>query len=273
MDSNITSGNLYNASSQRLVIRVAKHSLSFLKPTPEGQLVHFPYTTKSGMSPAANVRVAFREHDVLVKDTSRVLLSLVSPVLLMPIDEFMDNENLDMTALYNHPFTGHEHEEVVHSVLPDLSAVAIFAINKDVKLVATDNFNDVRIQNVMQPVWSHLYQRSLLVPQRRKLYGYFHDGLLDIFSFQQHRFRYSNTYEVAHAHDAMYYLLFAFKQLALDAEADEIHLVGEMPHGEWLLAKLRQFVKRVYTLNPVADLNRSEASRIKNLEFDMMLCE
>ncbi|MDO4958150.1 MAG: DUF3822 family protein [Prevotellaceae bacterium] len=255
----------------RLAIRVGYGTMSFCLPNADGTVEYQPYTVKSGVSMAANLRTAFRESELLRGRDDRALLSIVSPVVLVPIDEYMDQENFDVETLYNHTFTGREHEAKVASVIPDLSAVAVFGVNKDLKLVVEDHFGDVRIQNVMQPVWTHLYRRSTLVGQRRKLYAYFHDNKVDVFSFQQRRFRFSNTFDAVHAHDALYYLLFVWKQLALSNEDDELHLVGKSEHMEWLITKLKSYLRRVYTLNPVADLNRAPASLIEGMEYDLMI--
>lgn len=255
----------------RLAIRVGYGTMSFCLPNADGTVEYQPYTVKSGVSMAANLRTAFRESELLRGRDDRALLSIVSPVVLVPIDEYMDQENFDVETLYNHTFTGREHEAKVASVIPDLSAVAVFGVNKDLKLVVEDHFGDVRIQNVMQPVWTHLYRRSTLVGQRRKLYAYFHDGKVDVFSFQQRRFRFSNAFDATHAHDALYYLLFVWKQLALSNEDDELHLVGKFEHLEWLITKLKTYLRRVYTLNPVADLNRAPASLIEGMEYDLMI--
>lgn len=261
----------YSISSPRLIIRATKHTLSFLKPNVDGTAQRIPYTTKSGMSVAANLRAAIRDLDILGNNKERVLLSVCSPVSIIPVDEFMDDDMEEMDSLYDYTFTGHSHEEKVHNILPELNAVALYGINKDLKLVVNDNFRDVRIQNVVNPVWTHLYKRSLLVTQRRKLYGYFHDGILDIFSFRQKRFAFANSFVISNAHDAMYFLLYVWKQLALNNETDELHIVGTMPDSDWLTAKLKQFIRRVYIINPVADLNRAPVSQIDNLEYDMML--
>lgn len=255
----------------RLVIRAGNGTLSFLLPHEDGRVEYSPYVVRSGVSLAANLRQAFRDAAILQGEYSRVLLSVWSPVALVPVDEYMDSEDYDVETVYSQTFIGHTHEEKISNVLPDINCVAIFGINKDMKMVVEDHFEDVRIQNVMQPVWSHLYKKSQLVTQRRKLYGYFHDRQIDIFSFQQRRFRFSNTFDAAHAHDALYFLLFVWKQLAFDNEEDELHIVGETEHMQWLLTKLRTYLRRVYTINPSADLNRAPASLIQGLDYDMMI--
>lgn len=258
-------------SSSRMTIRVGRDTMSFLLPHEDGKIDYCPYVVRSGVSMAANLRQAFREEEILSEDSHRALLSVYSPVALVPVDEYMDNEEFDVNLVFNSTFTGYENYEKIASVIPDLNSVAIFCVNKDLKMVVEDHFSDVRIQNVMQPVWAHLYRKSQLTGQRRKLYGYFHDRHVDVFSFQQRRFRFSNSFDATHAHDALYYLLFVWKQLAFNNEDDELHLVGDTEHKEWLTTKLKQYIRRVYTLNPVADLNRAPVSLIQGLEYDMMI--
>ncbi len=255
----------------RMAIRVGNGTLSFLKQGSDGMLQRIPYVVKSGMSMAVNLRKAFSKTDILDGSNGRVLLMVDSPSVLVPIDEYSDKENFDADAVFNYTFTGHEHDVKIANVLPDMNAVAIFAVNRDLKLVVDDHFSDVRVQNVMTPVWNHLYRRSMMVTQRRKLYGYFHDEKLDVFSFQQRRFRFSNVYDATSEHSALYYLLFAWNQMGMDNLDDELHLIGDTEHLDWLTTKLRTFLRRVYVLNPVAELNRDPISMMEGLEFDMMV--
>lgn len=259
------------AGNTRLVIRVGLDTMSFLLPHEDGRVEHYPYSLRNGVSMAANLRQAFRETDFLEGYDKKALLSVASPVALIPVDEYMDAEEYDKNLIYNSTFLGYEHDEKVSSVIPDLSCVALFAVNKDLKMVVEDRFPDVRIQNVMQPVWSHLYRNSQLIGQRRKLYAYFHDRHVDIFSFQQRRFRFANMFDATREHDALYYLLFVWKQLAFDNENDELHIVGDTEYMEWLLTKLKTYLRRVYKINPSSELDQTPASMIEGLEYDMMI--
>lgn len=64
---------------------------------------------------------------------------------------------------------------------------------------------------------------------------------------------------------------FSWKQLAFDNEEDELYLVGETEDKELLLAKLKNYLRRVYVINPASDLNRAPASMIEGMEYDLML--
>lgn len=260
--------NIRNAG-RRLTIRVSRYSLSFstVNVTQEGSNVIFePYTVRSGVSMAANLREAFKTAGLPAMDFKRAILMVDSPVLMMPIDLFKEQE---MDVLYRHSFPRQEADKVMFNVLPELNAVAVFTVNKDLKLVVDDHFDDVKVNCAMTPVWKYLHQRSF-IGSRSKLYGYFHDKKLEVFSFVQNRFKYCNTFDVSHAHDALYFLLYVWKQLALKPEHDEMHIVGDIPEREWILQELRRFLLRAYVINPVGDFNRAPASLVAGMPYDLM---
>ena len=213
------------------------------KADPEQPVLFESYIVKSGISMAANLREAFktfaREFDL---PTARVMIS--TPVLMVPIEQFQE---ADATALYLHAFPRNEKEVVKFNVLPSLNAVCVFCINKDLLMVLTDHFNDVQLMHAMIPVWTYLHQRSF-TGHRSKMYGYFHDKQLDIFSFQQNRFKFCNSFETTRAHDSLYFLLYVWKQLNLKPEHDEIHILGDIPEQDWLLDEMRKYVKNAHVM-------------------------
>ena len=252
---------------QRLVIRMSRNNLSFATVSEDnGQFTFEPYFLNSGISMAANLREAFRTQPVLQQTYSHVLVMVDTPVLMVPIEEFQEK---DQRTLYLHSYQGHEQDEIVNTVLPDLNCVAVFSINRDIKLVLEDHFESPRFIATVAPVWRHLHQRSYM-GVRAKLYGYFHDRHLNIFSYGQNRFKFCNTFDARDVHDSLYYLLYVWKQLGLQAEHDEIHLVGDIPEQEWLMEELQKYIKRVYTINPVGDFNRSSVTQIEGMPYDLM---
>lgn len=254
----------------RITIRVSKGSLAFAMADSrtEAKVAFEPYTAKSGVSMAANLRDAFKTANLLQVPTHRALVLIDAPTLLIPIEEFQE---ANAETLYTHCYPTTEGAVIMSNVLPEMNAVALFAVNKDLKMVVEDHFPDVRIQNVIQPVWSHLYRRGGVSGQRRRLYGYFHDRCIDIFSFQQRRFRFANRFDATHLHDALYFLLFAWNQLAFDNENDEMHILGNIENKEWIVNKLKGYLRRVYVLSPSAELNRLPVTQIEGVDFDMML--
>lgn len=263
-----TGNNKQQRRKNRLTIRVSRFSMSFsvADAQAENQLIFEPYDMKSGVSAAANLREAFATSRLLSAGYDRARLMVDANVMLIPTEEFSEDS---MDLLYRNTFTSIGNSKVCFNVMPELNAVAVFAVDKDLRMVIGDHFSDVRVMPVSQPVWTHLYKKSFQGPWK-KMYGYFHDRKLDIVSYQKGRFRFVNTFETDSAHDALYFLMYVWKQLGMDSERDEMHIVGTIPQSEWLLTQLRSFVQKAYVINPSADFNRAPVTRLRDLPYDLI---
>jgi hypothetical protein len=263
---------------ERIVIRIGQRHLSFSMKSiaqEEQPITYEPYVMKSGMSVPANLREALRVTDLPHRVTGRAMVLMDTQVLLTPVEVF---EQSSMNELFSHAFPHKVQELTMYNVLPDLNAVAVFSINKDLKTVLDDHFTDLRIMAALTPVWRHLHRRSF-TGTRNKLYGYFHDQRLEIFSFQQNRFRFYNQFDTSRTHDALYFLLYVWNKLMFDARHDELHLAGDLFSADLLPAQmdkdllvqeLRRFLQNVYIINPSAEFNRSAATKVKGLPFDLI---
>jgi hypothetical protein len=252
---------------ERIVIRLGQHHLSFSSVDPtetENPITYEPYVVKSGMSMAANLREALKGAALQESGIRKVLAMIDAKILLVPVEQFEESK---ITQMYNHSFPQKQQQDsVFFNVLPDLNAVAVFALNKDMKMVLDDNFAEVKLMTALTPVWKYLHRRSF-TGVRNKLYGYLHDQKLDIFAFHQNRFKFYNQFDVTRQQDALYFLLYVWKQLLLSAEQDELHLVGDT---EGLVDELRKYLLNVYAINPSADFNRAPATKIKGMPFDLI---
>ena len=257
-------------SQQRIIIRIGKSSLSFTHTNAtdrERPIVFEPYIVKGGISLAANLREALKLPELVSDATRRAQILLDTPLMLVPIERFSEDE---METVFSHSFPARQkRREILYNVLPNLNAVCLFAINKDLHRVITDRFDDVQFIQAMTPVWNHLHQRSF-TGRRSKLYGYFHGKQLDIFSFQQNRFKFCNSFETSHTNDALYFLLYVWKQLRLDSQHDEMHIVGDFPQQEELFQELKRYLQKAYAINPVADFQQAPATQVKGMPYDIM---
>ena len=251
---------------KRLIIRISKGRLSFA--TADGSdVLYEDYALNSSISMAANLREALRTVPLLEESFERVLVMVDTYTLMVPANLFVEEESEE---LYHHAFTGQEQQLVMPTVLPDLNAVVLFAVQKDLCSVIANNFGDVRYTAAVAPVWRHLHQRSY-TGQHQKIYSYFHDRRMEVFSYAQNRFKFCNSYAVNNPNDALYYLLAIWKQLTMDAEHDELHLVGDIPERDQLLEEAQKFVKRVFYINPSGEFNRAPVTQIKGMPYDMMV--
>jgi hypothetical protein len=256
-----------NKKQTALTVRISSTLLFAMPDLSRDEKVFFrPYPVRNGISVSTNLREAFKTEAFLKYDYERVNVMIDTPTLMVPIEEFNEDDN---ETIYNHTFQGHKQDHILFNVIPDLNAVVLYPINKDIKLVLSDHFSNIRFMNVMHPVWSYLHKRSF-TGQRRKLYAYFHDRCVDVFAFRQNRFIFTNRFDATHAHDALYYILYTWKQMGLNNEDDELYTVGDIPNKEWIIERLRTYLQRAYVINPTADFNRAPATMIDNMPYDML---
>ncbi len=247
-----------NKKNQPMTIRVGRGTLSFCLNFGAGDTDFFPYVVKSGVSMAANLREAFKTSDFLMQLPERATIMVDSDVLLVPISLFDESEVGDLFA---HAFPDREHEFVFYEVVDDLKVVAVSSINKDLRTVIEDHFQNITFRMAMLPVWRYL-QRRAFSGKGQKLFGYVHERRLDLFSFQQNRFNFFNSFDIRHTYDACYFLLYVWNQLHLQATKDELVLVGDLfqvdtptnvEERSQVLAQLRRFLQKITVIDPSED--------------------
>lgn len=237
---------------KQLIIRAGHGTLSFTVKDG-GNTTVYPYAVKSDRSLPANLREAFKElqflraleRDGVGKILADTVLMVASPVMLVPDDVDIDITPASVDATYGEIITGYKGEEKFVSDIPELRVKAVFAVDSDLLLVANDNCSHVTVNNVLAPVWVDAYSAEYQNDGRHRLFAYFHDRKVSVFSFEQHRIHFANTFDAAHAHDALYYIMFVWKQLGFSQENDVLYLYGSMPHADWLMVRLKNYVRRI----------------------------
>ncbi|MCR5151972.1 MAG: DUF3822 family protein [Prevotella sp.] len=223
------------------------------------------HEVKSGVSVAANLRKVFESSKLLNQDEETVTVLIDSPVMLVPKDEFQEET---AATLYYATFSGHETDKVMSATLNDLNCVAVFGINSDAGLVLGDHYKEVRLMPVMQPVCTQLFSSATPDSTTTSLYCFFHDENVDIFTFQHDRFKYFNTFSATHAHDALYFMLYVWKQLAFNPERDTMVVCGEIRNEAWLMESLSRYIRNIeylekedpqlpYDINTITQLSQS----------------
>lgn len=251
---------------QRLTLRIGRNTMAILAQDEESEaLAYEPIVVKSGVSIAANLRETFKNSSLLNKDISRVRVLIDSNVVMVPVEIFSEQI---MEILHNHAFPKQEQDTILYNVLPDLNAVAVFSMNKDLKLVLDDHFLNLRIIAAISPVWRHLHRRSFTGSQM-KLYAYFHEKRLELISFQQNRFKFCNSFEANRAPDALYFTLYVWQQLQLRPKYDELCLMGDVPQKEWMMQQLKKYVVNTTMLNPQTEFNMHPVTGIKGVPLDL----
>ena len=240
---------MQNTQSPTIAIRLGNSAITVCPLT--GDAASLDIEMKGGMSASANLREALKQHPEISENHRHAIILADAPTMLVPEEDFSEDS---MSLVYDHSFSGHENEVKKGAALPSLRAVAIFAIPRDVQTVCDDHFESTEYLPVCHPVWQHYGHQSSSVV-RQHLYGYFHDGKVDVFAMSNQRMKFCNAFSATHPHDAVYYLLNAFSQSGMKAERDELVLMGATPQMQWIaenLCKYLKFVSPAFSIQPQA---------------------
>ncbi len=261
--------NIDNISDKmlRLTLRFTPNTLTFSVGDPKqiDTIVYEPYTLNNAISSAANLREAFKQVELLQSGYTRALVLTDSPTLLIPTEEWDEGQ---VEALYGYAFTPAKSDEILWRQIPNLNAVAVFSINKDLKMVIDSHFKDIRYTTLTEPVWTHFYKRNF-DGMRAKLFAYFYEKKMNVFSFAQNRFTFCNTFEAKHPKDALYYLLYTWKQLGMNNEADQLYVMGDVTEEAWMNEQLQKFIGHVLFIKPETDFAQTTMASDKRISYDL----
>jgi len=241
-----------NPNSDTLVLRIGTSEI--LMVLPYGNRISnsesATFIRKSGMSATANLREAFKTCDLLKQPFSGIQVLVDAPTMLVPEEEFQES---DIQALFDHVYKGFEYHLKTFVRLPEMHSVAVYAIEKDILTVIGDHSDHYQILPASVPVWRYMHRHEQGM-NRRKLFAYFHDEKIDVFSFSHNRFVFANNFKVDNEHDALYFILYTWSQMKLDSEKDELHMIGDVLNRRWLSERIHQYLSRPFfdSIEPLA---------------------
>lgn len=257
-----------NQSGSKIILRIARGNMLFVHPCGSKDSIEassMSYPLNGSMSVAANLRSALNKRTEFIGNADSVTVLLDSPLMLLPIEEFCDDE---ADALFRYSFTSTETMAVATRVMPSENVVALFGVNKDLNRVLNDNFTEVNINPLMQSMWRHLHRCSF-TGTSVKLYAYFHEKKMEVCSFRHSHVRYQNSFKPNSAANALYYLMGVWSSLGLKNTSDELIIIGQWPYADELTAQAKRFVSHVYLWRSIIDFKIPSRLDVDTLPLDL----
>jgi hypothetical protein len=150
----------------------------------------------------------------------------------------------------------------------------LHTLPEDVYEFVQRSFIDANIIHHTAPVIAYIQTRSEII-NRNKIVVNLQDTGLDVFCFSRETFLLGNHFQCSSLMDAVYYILFLWKQLKLDQLNDYVYIAGDSESKEGLMGKLRTYIRNVIPV-PVASGDPGESSANRIIPFEMnclSLCE
>ncbi len=259
--------DLSKSDQYTLSIRLSADGFSFSIYNPLGGSDFYfqPYPIHTQHSLAANVKSFLAETEELSLPYRQINLlihsSRYTPVPL----ELYEDEQMDTLFYQNLP--KQNNEVILCNILGRSNSVVLFSLDKLTHVFLSEKFPEARFFAAVSPQIEYLTARSKQ-GNNRKLFANLHPTSIDLLAFDKGKLLLLNTYSIREATDQCYYILNVWKELGYDQERDELHLTGNLPKKE-LQHMLQPYLRHIYIINPQAEFNDSEASRIEEIPFDM----
>ncbi len=245
----------FNKSEQyTLSIRLSADGFSFsvFNPLDEGNCTFHHYQVDETLSMTANLKRAFKQLEWLRLPYRRVYVLMAGKrFTLMPLELFED-EQTELVFYHNHP--KRDNEQIHYNVLRKNNTVVLFSMDKSVCNFLSEQYPHVRFHSQAGSLVEYFSIKSRQ-GNSRKMYANFRKRAVEVFCYDRGALLLVNSFECKNTPDRIYYLLYAWKQLAFDQQRDELHLAGELDDKEALLAELRRFVRQVFVMTPSTNLD------------------
>lgn len=263
--------DLTRPEDHTLSIRLSTDGFSFaVYDRTQQHLVCFRHTPVNVQrSMAANVKAFLAQTPELdAKYSQTNILMHTSRYTTVPLELFEDEQ---METLFYQNLPKQNNEIVLCNILGNSNVVVLFSIDKLTHVFLSEHFPQARFFATVSPQLEYFTVQSRQ-GNTRKIYANLHPGTLEVFCFAQGKLQLANTYVADNNEDRSYYLLNLWKQLAYDAEQDELHLTGldkEEQHQQ--VSFLRQFIRKIFIINP-----RTGLPAMEEVPFDiqsLFICE
>ena len=216
----------------------------------------------------ANLKQVFREADFLNHPYKRIRVLFVNRRFTFIPLELFDEEQADTLFYYNQ--MPKENEVVLYNVLRKNNMVVLWGVDKSVYNFLNERYDSPKYYSQASSMIEYFSVKSRL-GNTKKMYAYIRNNALDLYCFERGHLLIANSFQCKNDEDRQYYLLYTWKQLNMDQERDELHLVAEFGGKSKLQSELNRFIKQVFIINPSSEINRATMDGGEKIPFDMQI--
>lgn len=186
----------------------------------------------------------FFENEFITYPYKQVSLVCVSPqYTLVPTGIFQEKQKDELLSF---AFSAPE-ARCLSNELKDEQAQLVFGIDEEVYEFCSRSLINPHFVHYMTPVLS-LWKKQSRARLPKQLYVVLHRRMLDIACYAQGSLLFVNSFGYEHVDDILYYVLYAWKQIGLDQQKDQLRLFGEAELRSAVMTTLRNYLQYIEPL-------------------------
>ena len=224
-------------TEQDLSIRIYSDGFSFSTPQSQRDV-----TAHEGESLTKALEQAFKTNALLRPDYDEVHVYADYPSTRIPLDEFRSEE---AQALYRLTFGDDSLQgmNMHYEMLPALEIIEVFVIDKEIEELILKHYPHATIHSYFGQLMNRMLTRDKRrQDEERRLYAHCNGRQLFLFTYDQGRLQFANSFEANNLSNQLYYLLYVWKQLELRQTRDTLILIGS---NKELEQELKRYLKNI----------------------------
>ena len=199
-----------------------------------------PFTANTG-SCLSDLESCIYDNSVFLLDYKQVKISFESMHFMLLPQAVTDEEVIEQMMELGFPT---EEGEIEECELAKCKARIVYYSASGVMSFLRRTFNNPVIVHHLQPVVEGFQERraSSVIS---KMYVYLRETSMDVCVFEQGELTIANTFDFNNVEDASYYVLNVWQTRKLDAQKDELQIIGSRVVRESLSPILREYIRYV----------------------------
>ena len=175
------------------------------------------------------------------REYEHVVLYSMSPSTRLPLDEFRRE---DMLAVYRLTFAGQNtrYDDMRFQLLPALDVVELFTIPNQVENTLHQHYPSAVVKGYYGTLLQNLAETQQGSTRPVTFHAASIDGGIMVVVLRKGKLNFANIFKAQHTADKLYFILYVWKTLNLDAWHDTCFLYGL---GDELYTQVRQYLYNV----------------------------
>lgn len=240
----------FNKSEQYILsIRLSTDGFSFsvYNPIRDCTIHSCLKSVKQDISLLANLKEAFRGLDFLSYAYKQVNVVIMSRRFTLIPQDLFDEAHAETCFYYN--YSANKNEVVLHNVLSKSGAVVLYGIDKSIYRFLCAQYAQVAFYASVT-TWAETFVAKSRIGSAKKMYMCVYPSFIELYAYERGHLMLLNSYDCKTATDRAYYLLYAWKQLAMNQQTDELCISG-VSEGSALVEEVQRFVQHISIINPI----------------------
>ena len=248
-----------------------RFSFSLYDPVIDGSFFYYEVPVERNSDAFTSFKQFFFENPFLASSFRKVYVINGYPEFTFVPELLYKEEDIESLFEFNISYsTG----KILSQKLRRPEVVTLHKMPEEVYQFLNRSFSNAKFVHQLSPLIVYFQEKNKVTNASQFIVN-LNDKRLDIICFSKGNFILGNSFQISRMQDAVYYILFAWKQLKLDQIKDYIYIAGNKLEKTGLMKEIQAYIHNIIPVNisPMAHFSGIETQNIPIDFLSLTLCE